>query len=188
MRSQLGKVQEAIAAYKEAQQLDPEIDLNPDTETIDKDPKTIALELGVPAKVEAGERRAKEGKGNFSSFSRTSLMPIASPVSSVHSYGLPGKKNNLTKPAATPPTTAMKAICRQFLSSPIFSAKSGILSIDGFQVSKRVSITVKRVSICLCPVSSALIRVFMSSLSVTIRSFSSLMSDSVTVDIVLCSS
>ncbi len=47
MRSQLGKVQEAIAAYKEAQQLDPEIDLNPDTETIDKDPKTIALELGV---------------------------------------------------------------------------------------------------------------------------------------------
>ncbi len=59
MRSQLGKVQEAIAAYKEAQQLDPEIDLNPDTETIDKDPKTIALELGVPAKVEEGERLAK---------------------------------------------------------------------------------------------------------------------------------
>ena len=40
-----------IAAYKEVQQLDPEIDLNPDTETIDKDPKAVAEKWAVPAKV-----------------------------------------------------------------------------------------------------------------------------------------
>ncbi len=57
-----GKVTEAIAAYKETQQLDPEIDLDPETEAIDKEPKTIALELAAPAKVEEGEKLAKFGK------------------------------------------------------------------------------------------------------------------------------
>ncbi len=55
-------MQEAIALYKEAQKLNREIDLNPETETIDKDPKTIALELAAPAKVEEGKRLAKQGK------------------------------------------------------------------------------------------------------------------------------
>ena len=57
-----GKVQEAIALYKEAQKLAPEIDLNPNTGAIDKEPKTIALELAAPAKVEEGKRLAKQGK------------------------------------------------------------------------------------------------------------------------------
>ena len=51
-----------VDAYHEAQKLNREIDLNPETETIDKDPKTIALELAAPAKVEQGKRLAKEGK------------------------------------------------------------------------------------------------------------------------------
>ncbi len=56
------KVQEAIAAYKKAQQLAPEIDLAPSTEAIDKEPKTIALELAAPAKLEQGEELARRGK------------------------------------------------------------------------------------------------------------------------------
>ncbi|MGK7875101.1 MAG: hypothetical protein AB4426_17925 [Xenococcaceae cyanobacterium] len=57
-----GKVKEAISAYKEAQKLDPEIDLNPDTEEVDKDPKTVAQQLAAPIKVEEGKRLAKQGK------------------------------------------------------------------------------------------------------------------------------
>ena len=57
-----GKVIEAIAAYKEAQKLAPEIDLAPETEAIDKESKTIALELAAPAKVEQGEKLARFGK------------------------------------------------------------------------------------------------------------------------------
>ena len=47
--ARFGKVIEAIAAYKEAQQLDPEIDLNPDTAAIEKDPEAVARPLAAPA-------------------------------------------------------------------------------------------------------------------------------------------
>ena len=57
-----GKVIEAIATYKEAQKLAPEIDLAPETEAVDKEPKTIAVELAAPAKVEQGEELARRGK------------------------------------------------------------------------------------------------------------------------------
>ena len=57
-----GKVIEAIAAYQEAQKLNPELDLNPDTEAIEKDPKAVAEKLAAPAKVWEGWRLAEEGK------------------------------------------------------------------------------------------------------------------------------
>ncbi|AOX00430.1 hypothetical protein BJP34_14050 [Moorena producens PAL-8-15-08-1] len=40
-----GRIEEAISLYQEAQKLNPDIDLNPDTEEIDKDPKTLAQQL-----------------------------------------------------------------------------------------------------------------------------------------------
>ncbi len=40
-----GQVEKAIALFKEAQQLDSEIDLDPDTEAIDKDPEAVARAL-----------------------------------------------------------------------------------------------------------------------------------------------
>ncbi|MGK7873573.1 MAG: caspase family protein [Xenococcaceae cyanobacterium] len=57
-----GKVSEAIAALSEAQKLKPDIDLNPDTEAIDKDPKTVAQQLAAPTKVKEGVELAREGK------------------------------------------------------------------------------------------------------------------------------
>ncbi len=60
--ARFGKVIEAIATYKEAQKLAPEIDLDLETEAVDKEPKTIALELAAPAKVEQGEKLAISGK------------------------------------------------------------------------------------------------------------------------------
>ena len=56
-----GKVQEAIALYQDAQKLNPEIDLNPETTTIDKEPEAVARKLSATAKVKKGERLAKEG-------------------------------------------------------------------------------------------------------------------------------
>ncbi len=46
-----GKIEEAIAVFKEAQKFDPDIDLNPETEAIDKNPKTVAQKLAAPTKV-----------------------------------------------------------------------------------------------------------------------------------------
>ena len=46
-----GKIEEAIAVFKEAQKFAPDIDLNPYTEAIDKDPKTVAQQLAAPTKV-----------------------------------------------------------------------------------------------------------------------------------------
>ena len=60
--AKFGKVEEAIALYKEAQKLAPEIDLNPDTGAIDKEPKTIAPELAALSKVEEGTKLAEFGK------------------------------------------------------------------------------------------------------------------------------
>ncbi len=45
-----GKVEEAITVFTEAQKLKPDIDLNPDTEAIDKDPKAVAYNLAAPTK------------------------------------------------------------------------------------------------------------------------------------------
>ena len=57
-----GKIEDAIALFKEAQKLKPDIDLNPNTEVIDKDPKTVAQQLAAPTKLEEGERLARGGE------------------------------------------------------------------------------------------------------------------------------
>ncbi len=48
-------VKGSVTKIKEAQKLAPEIDLNPDTEAIEKDPKAVAKKWAAPAKVEGGE-------------------------------------------------------------------------------------------------------------------------------------
>ncbi|MGK7871770.1 MAG: caspase family protein, partial [Xenococcaceae cyanobacterium] len=57
-----GKVSEAIAALSEAQKLKPDIDLNPDTKAIDKDPKAVGQQLAALTKVKEGVELAREGK------------------------------------------------------------------------------------------------------------------------------
>ncbi len=50
-----------------------------------------------------------------------------------------------------PAVTTTNPICFQFLSSPTFSAKSEILLIDGFHLSKRASILACPISQDFCP-------------------------------------
>ena len=57
-----GKIKEAISVYQEAQKLNPDIDLNPKTKEIDKDPKTVAPYLAAQEKVKQGRRHARKGK------------------------------------------------------------------------------------------------------------------------------
>ena len=57
-----GQLSEAIALYQSAQKLDPQIDLNPNTDAIEKDPEAVARSLAALAKVEEGRRLAREGK------------------------------------------------------------------------------------------------------------------------------
>ncbi|NEQ62374.1 MAG: hypothetical protein F6K53_35265, partial [Moorea sp. SIO4A1] len=52
----------AVKKFKEAQKLNPDIDLNPDTEVIDKDPTTVAHLLAAQAKVSQGGKLARKGK------------------------------------------------------------------------------------------------------------------------------
>jgi tetratricopeptide (TPR) repeat protein len=55
-------VKEAAAKFKEAQKYQPEIDLNPDTKEIDKDPLTVAQKLTKLLKVKEVESLAEAGK------------------------------------------------------------------------------------------------------------------------------
>ncbi|WP_371357403.1 WD40 repeat domain-containing protein, partial [Hydrocoleum sp. CS-953] len=57
-----GEIKEAISIFKRAQELDEEIDLDPDTETIEKDPKVVGNKFAAPGKVEEGKKLAKQGK------------------------------------------------------------------------------------------------------------------------------
>ncbi|MEQ8962294.1 MAG: hypothetical protein RLP02_30940 [Coleofasciculus sp. C2-GNP5-27] len=58
-----GKIQQAIASYTQALEFDPDIDLNPDTEDDkDNEPKAVAHTLAAQAKVEEGEKLARQGK------------------------------------------------------------------------------------------------------------------------------
>ncbi|NEO73114.1 caspase family protein, partial [Moorena sp. SIO3H5] len=52
----------AVKKFKKAQKFNPNIDLNPDTEEIDKDPKIVAHLLAAPAKIQEGAILAREGK------------------------------------------------------------------------------------------------------------------------------
>ena len=42
-----GRVKEAIAIFRRALQLQPDIDLNPDTKEIDNNPEAVAKELAI---------------------------------------------------------------------------------------------------------------------------------------------
>ncbi|MEQ8466956.1 nSTAND1 domain-containing NTPase [Coleofasciculus sp. E1-EBD-02] len=57
-----GKIKEAIASYTQALNFDPDIDLNPDTDDKEKEPKAVAHKLAAQAKVEEGEKLARQGK------------------------------------------------------------------------------------------------------------------------------
>ncbi|NEP47406.1 MAG: hypothetical protein F6K65_00540 [Moorea sp. SIO3C2] len=57
-----GKIKEAISTYQEAQKLNYDIDLNPRTKEIDKDPKIVAHLLAAQAKVQEGAMLAEKGK------------------------------------------------------------------------------------------------------------------------------
>lgn len=50
--AQEGKIKEAIIIFKRAKKLEPAIDLNPNTETVDNNPKAVAYQLAAPFKVE----------------------------------------------------------------------------------------------------------------------------------------
>ena len=60
--AQEGKISEALSIYKRAKKLQPDIDLNPNTKTIDKDPKVVANKFFAPTKLKQGENLAKEGE------------------------------------------------------------------------------------------------------------------------------
>ncbi|NER05988.1 MAG: hypothetical protein F6K17_27060, partial [Okeania sp. SIO3C4] len=61
-----GNIKKAISIFKEAQELSPEIDLNPDTETQETDPQLVAKKFAISAaasrKVKEGKIRAQQGK------------------------------------------------------------------------------------------------------------------------------
>ena len=56
-----GDIEGAIAAFKEAQKFDPEVDLDPNTSPINKDPQAVASHLAAPAKVQEGAELAGQG-------------------------------------------------------------------------------------------------------------------------------
>ncbi|NEP85105.1 MAG: hypothetical protein F6K39_47650, partial [Okeania sp. SIO3B3] len=60
--AQQGKIEKAISMFKEAQELSPEIDINPDTEIIEKYPEVVANKFVATGKVEEGKKLAKQGK------------------------------------------------------------------------------------------------------------------------------
>ncbi|NES72517.1 MAG: hypothetical protein F6K24_48650, partial [Okeania sp. SIO2D1] len=61
-KAEKGEIEAAISILKRAQELDGEIDLDPDTETIEKDPEIVAKKLAAPGKVEDGKKLAEQGK------------------------------------------------------------------------------------------------------------------------------
>ena len=60
--AETNELKAAVIIFRRLQKLNPDIDLNPDTKVIDKDPKAVAIKWAAPAKVTEGQRLAKEGK------------------------------------------------------------------------------------------------------------------------------
>ncbi|NEP13117.1 MAG: hypothetical protein F6K14_23510 [Symploca sp. SIO2C1] len=60
--AEAGKIQEAIAAFRQALQLEPEVDLDGNTGALDQDPEAVARKLAAPAKVKQGKSLARAGK------------------------------------------------------------------------------------------------------------------------------
>ncbi|MEM9275477.1 MAG: hypothetical protein AAGA80_21295, partial [Cyanobacteria bacterium P01_F01_bin.143] len=57
-----GNISAAVASYQEAQKFESEIDLNPETEEVEQNPKLVANKLFAPTKVEQARDLAREGK------------------------------------------------------------------------------------------------------------------------------
>ncbi|NES83769.1 MAG: tetratricopeptide repeat protein, partial [Moorea sp. SIO2B7] len=57
-----GNYQKAISLFQKAQQLDPDVDLNPDTKELEQDAQTIAKTLAAPAKIAGGVKLARKGE------------------------------------------------------------------------------------------------------------------------------
>ncbi|WP_353769945.1 hypothetical protein [Okeania sp. SIO1F9] len=57
-----GKIEQAISLFKEAQKLQSDIDLNSDTEEIEKNPETVAKNFAALSKLEVGKTLAKHGE------------------------------------------------------------------------------------------------------------------------------
>ncbi|MFP4124779.1 MAG: tetratricopeptide repeat protein, partial [Coleofasciculus sp.] len=51
-----------IASYTQALKFDPDIDLNPDTDEKEKEPKAVAHQFAAQGKVEEGEKLARQGE------------------------------------------------------------------------------------------------------------------------------
>ncbi|MGD1804937.1 eIF2A-related protein [Dapis sp. BLCC M126] len=62
IEAKAGKIESAISIFKKAQELSPEIDLDPDTKAKEIDPEIVANKFAAPGKVEEGIFLAKEGK------------------------------------------------------------------------------------------------------------------------------
>ncbi|NEP84960.1 MAG: hypothetical protein F6K39_46790 [Okeania sp. SIO3B3] len=56
------KINEAISILKHAQELEPEIDLDPDTKAKETDPEVVAQKFVASGKVEEGKKLAEQGK------------------------------------------------------------------------------------------------------------------------------
>ena len=57
-----GNIEAAITTLKTAQNLDPAIDLNPNTAYLEKDPETTAKQIAAPTRLEEGQNLAKQGE------------------------------------------------------------------------------------------------------------------------------
>ncbi|MDY6806166.1 MAG: hypothetical protein SXA11_20505, partial [Cyanobacteriota bacterium] len=57
-----GKVEEVVRLFEEAQKLEPDIDLNLNTEEIENDPEAVARQLVAENKLSEGVRKAEDGK------------------------------------------------------------------------------------------------------------------------------
>ncbi|MCL2929233.1 MAG: hypothetical protein MGG37_14995 [Trichodesmium sp. MAG_R01] len=55
-------IKQAISIFKKALELEPEIDLDPDTETRETDPQLVANKFIALGKIEKGKQLAEEGK------------------------------------------------------------------------------------------------------------------------------
>ncbi|NER23192.1 MAG: hypothetical protein F6J96_21325 [Symploca sp. SIO1C2] len=56
-----GKLQKAIASYQQAQKLDPNVDLDPETETLEQDLEAV-MRTWTPVLIQKGENLAREGE------------------------------------------------------------------------------------------------------------------------------
>ena len=60
--AQKGEVKAAVEKFKTAQEFDKNIDLNPETEELDKNPQAVAEKLAAPSLITQGKELVRDGK------------------------------------------------------------------------------------------------------------------------------